>query len=376
MDRLSHRWWQHPDQFDWFTAYINDRGLQTQWRTTTVIFTFALAAVPLALLLSPAGPNSAVTITMSLVASVVGVAGALLWLRRWPTRRQSTAFAGLASASIAASCSAQSDPYTALMGCTTFAVIGGFVAHFHTLALVSFNFVIAMTCATVSAFRLLTDTGDIAMTASAALIVLGLNVGVPFGIHSLTHALRTDLRTSGHDPLTGLLNRRAFGHTAYELLVRDHGDGSACIVVLLVDLDNFKNLNDTRGHAAGDQALAAVGTALREQCPETAVIGRVGGEEFVIVDIGAVGDPAVLAERLRQAIADIPFPITASIGTASAPFNRCAPDTHMATLDALIRAADVAMYIAKHSGGNQVHHHYGQVSGTSATDGSGPIPVR
>jgi Diguanylate cyclase, GGDEF domain len=81
------------------------------------------------------------------------------------------------------------------------------------------------------------------------------------------------------------------------------------------------------------------------------VIGRAGGEEFVIADIDSVTNPAEMAERLRQAIAGLPMQITASIGTASAPVDT---DIDRGLIDGLVGAADAAMYDAKRAGGNRI----------------------
>ena len=89
---------------------------------------------------------------------------------------------------------------------------------------------------------------------------------------------------------------------------------------------------------------------------DTAVIGRSGGEEFVIADIDGTADPAAMAERLRQAIAALPIRITASIGTAGIhPAYR--PGDRGDLLTELIAAADAAMYVAKRRGGNQAGYH-------------------
>lgn len=347
--------WQQADQFDWFSAYIKERGLQTQWRAVVSVFTTSLAVVPILLLRSPTGPDNTVTIAVSIGAAVCAAAFGILWTTRWPTRRQSALFAVLATSSTAATCLAQSDPYSSLMGCTSFAIIGGFVAYFHTVRLVTALVAIAMVTAVIATYRLITSTGDLALAVSCALIVLGLNLGVPFGIRSLAHTLRRDVRSSGHDPLTGLLNRRAFYYGAFELLMRGHG-GDAHLIVTVIDLDNFKNLNDTLGHAVGDQALVSVGAALRDNCPNTAVIGRAGGEEFVIADIGTTVNIAAKAERLRHAISAIPLPVTASVGTASAPLASTSSIADLDVVDQLIRTADAAMYEAKRAGGDRVCH--------------------
>lgn len=339
------------DQFDWFSAYLDDRGLQVLWRAATGGCTLILAALPVALLWSPVGPDTRAGILMSVVAAVLGTAGALLWLARWPTRRQSLLFSLTSITAIATTCLVLSNPYSALMGCTTFAVIGGFVAYFHTLDEVLVTVGVAAVCAAVLVTRLVAQTGDVALAIAALLTVVILNVGVPFGIQSLVHALRTDLRGSDRDPLTGLHNRRSFHQSAYELMMRHQRPGSY-LVIAMIDLDNFKHLNDTQGHAAGDAALIGVGEALEENCRHSAVIGRVGGEEFVVADIQSHPEPPDGADRLRRAISAAAA-VTASIGTARASL--ASPSGKL--IEELIRAADTAMYEAKRAGGDRVCHH-------------------
>jgi diguanylate cyclase (GGDEF)-like protein len=353
---FARRWWsQRSDHYDWLSAYIDDRGLQTRWRIATFTVTAALSTLPLVMLYSPAGPDNRLTVGVSFLAAASGAAGAMLWLKRWPTRRQSVLYSLAASVSIAATCLAQSDPYVGMNGCVTFAVIGGFVAYFHTANQMLANFALAAVCTGVMAYRVTEETGDIALVVGALLIGGALNIGVPFGIESLVHTLRGDVRSSGHDALTGLLNRRSFYPSTYELLMRHPREASLHLIVAVVDLDSFKKVNDTRGHAAGDEVLVSVAAALQATCGPTAVIGRVGGEEFAIAYVGNPTASAVMAELLRQAIADLPAAITASIGTASAPVSTAAANPNQ-LIDSLILTADTAMYQAKRAGGNRAHH--------------------
>lgn len=361
---------RQPDQFDWFSAYLNDRGLQPLWRAATFACTAALAALPVVVIFSPVGPDHTLTVALCLVSAGIAVLGGALWLTRWPTRRQSLVFSLASTAAIATTCLSMSSPYAGLMGCATFAVIGGFVAYFHTLNEVVVNFAVAVICAVILTSRLVVATGDIAQAAAAVITVAALNIGVPFGIESLVHSLRTDLRSSSRDPLTGLHNRRSFHHSTYELMMRHRKSGTH-LVVTMIDLDNFKQLNDTRGHAAGDAALIDVSAALEDTCRRSAVIGRAGGEEFVIADVDTNPSGQAGAERLRQAIADSPSRVTASIGTASARLDDTAERLSPELIDRLIRAADLAMYRAKRAGGNQVCYHDGSIAGPEPADPEG-----
>ena len=121
----------------------------------------------------------------------------------------------------------------------------------------------------------------------------------------------------------------------------------------MLDLDHFKQVNDQRGHAVGDQVLASVGAALRGVLRSRDFAGRNGGEEFAVLlpdtDVAAALE---IAERIRAAIAEISVPgtdvsVTASIGVAGFP-------DHASTLDRLERLADAALYVAKRQGRNRV----------------------
>ncbi|MGO8939551.1 MAG: GGDEF domain-containing protein [Mycobacterium sp.] len=94
-------------------------------------------------------------------------------------------------------------------------------------------------------------------------------------------ALAGDLLRADRDPPTGLLNRRAFRHNALGMILARRGT-DAHLLVLSVDLDNFKALNDDRGHAAGDHALVQVAQAMLTAADNQAVVARSGGEEFLL----------------------------------------------------------------------------------------------
>ena len=156
------------------------------------------------------------------------------------------------------------------------------------------------------------------------------------------------------DPLTGLMNRRAFTASLDRELARSQRHGSP-LSMLLLDVDHFKAINDTRGHPSGDAVLAALGRLLIQQIRKVDLAGRWGGEEFVIALPTTPSDGALIcAERIRQAIsvmvvkdtASEAISLTASIGSASF---REGDD-----IDTLIDRADRAMYVAKSSGRNRV----------------------
>jgi diguanylate cyclase (GGDEF)-like protein len=168
-----------------------------------------------------------------------------------------------------------------------------------------------------------------------------------------------DLRfAAGHDALTGLCNRREFDRALGHALARARRTG-APLALAAVDVDRFKSVNDTLGHLAGDKVLRALALRLRDGFRDADLISRTGGEEFaaILQDLDEQGAFRV-AERVRARVAAGPVnlsgahkgrfaPVTVSIGIAVFPRDG-------STKQALMRAADEALYAAKQAGRNRV----------------------
>ncbi|GAA4865151.1 sensor domain-containing diguanylate cyclase [Actinomycetospora straminea] len=159
------------------------------------------------------------------------------------------------------------------------------------------------------------------------------------------------------DPLTGLPNRRALDRHLEEVLGRRGGDGTPLgVAVAMVDVDRFKQINDTASHARGDEVLRGVATALRSSLRAPDLVARYGGDEFVVVlPDTAVGDAAAALGRARAAVAALPAagavtgPVTLSIGVVAARDGEGPAD--------VLARADAAMYAAKRAGGDAVRTH-------------------
>jgi diguanylate cyclase (GGDEF)-like protein len=158
-------------------------------------------------------------------------------------------------------------------------------------------------------------------------------------------------RQATHDELTGLINRR-------ELLLHlnrlvDEG-AAASVDLLFIDLDRFKDINDSFGHAAGDEVLRVIGERLSAMCTEGAHVSRIGGDEFVILLVDAAEDEAArvardVTIRMREPIQApcVRASVGASIGVARYPISA-------SNAGELLRNADIAMYHAKRAGGSHV----------------------
>ncbi len=166
-------------------------------------------------------------------------------------------------------------------------------------------------------------------------------------------AIEEELRTQAlEDPLTGLANR-SYLAAHVEQAIGSAERSEDHISLLLLDLDRFKNVNDTLGHGAGDELLCAVADRLRSTIRRGDLAARLGGDEFVVVCAGAGGAPhevAALSRRLLDAVA-APYVVDGRELHISASAGLVFADGGDVTAESLLRDADVAMYRAKEHGG-------------------------
>ncbi|WP_442582053.1 diguanylate cyclase domain-containing protein [Mesorhizobium sp. ASY16-5R] len=150
-----------------------------------------------------------------------------------------------------------------------------------------------------------------------------------------------------HDPLTGLANRRRFGEALRTAIAISENSSSNC-AVLFIDLDGFKPVNDTYGHAVGDEVLIAVAEQIAHAAPEGTTVARLGGDEFGIVIPGSTGRESLLflAQRLARDMARPRQFGTSSLAVGATVGIAVHPDDGR-DAEALIASADQAMYAAK-----------------------------
>jgi diguanylate cyclase (GGDEF)-like protein len=191
----------------------------------------------------------------------------------------------------------------------------------------------------------------LSMVAGSILIALG----VADRLRAQRVALSEAESRAQTDPLTGVLNRRSLIERLEAACARAKAR-SLPIALLFIDLDHFKQINDTFGHQAGDACLRAIIAPIHAELRQSDVIGRYGGEEFVVILSSAdAAAAAPIAQRIVERVAELrvsgfgaPINVTCSIGIA-------ASDTLGIWGEPLLAQADAAVYVAKRSGRNQIH---------------------
>lgn len=175
--------------------------------------------------------------------------------------------------------------------------------------------------------------------------------GIVVAVSNLDKAHLRIITLVNTDSLTHLANRRFFIDFLEKAMAFAKRHEQA-LSVIMADLDNFKSLNDTYGHQAGDQVLAAFGQVMHASIRQEDLAARYGGEEFILMLPGTtIEDATILAERLRESLENLAFPPLKTRVTASFGIAQYQPDD---TFETLVKRADEGLYAAKASGRNRV----------------------
>ncbi|OZC47488.1 hypothetical protein CH286_12395 [Rhodococcus sp. WWJCD1] len=307
------------------------------------------------IMLSADGPvgATAVVICMIVLLSTVPV-GAWWWLRSVDASHMPGWFVIYADVGVAVMLLTFADRSLALYGAALFSVIGTYIAYFSRRNVLKFHtaFVNAVILL-LAVLAVVEQPGDPASIVARALVtVLVVNSVLAFRA-----VIQRQLDLANTDSLTGLLNRRGLELRLDRMMARLTEEQSAALMV--VDLDQFKLVNDTYGHAVGDRVLRRTARRLTAATGGRPCVARTGGEEFTIA-VPVCGDSADhLADDIREAVHDASddVPVTVSIGVAvlDAARWRAAVSSYAAAelVRNVLLDADTAMYESKHAGGNR-----------------------
>lgn len=361
-------WLVNPYDYLWIVHHHSMRPLNRQLRFALAAATTMMALGSVLALLSSRGPRgawgTAITLVILVLQAIVVVAIMSLPMPR-TTRRARAYFVGLlifGDLGVAA-VMLTLPPLDGAFGCVLLALTSTICVYFVSSRWVVAHLTFAFWFIVAGAWRVArTDVVDIFGVGSGTVAMMTAVCGAPIASHVAWTLLSADARQSVRDPLTGLRNRRGV-EASLEVTWGRARSSQASLAVVVVDVDDFKAVNDTHGHDEGDEVLQRLAGAMLAGAGDGAVVGRTGGEEFMAILVGTRADLVRRVEsivpRLRvpagpDDTAAHPRSVTVSVGAAvivapSSP-RRSADDFREAQ-----RRADGLMYEAKRAGGDRAH---------------------
>ncbi len=352
---LLSRWWSDRTDYTWLPRFLDTRGLTVPGRKLVAVWCFLFALIAATMQLSRFGSDTALARSIFALGTISGAYAGYRWARNesWPTWRQSVAFVVWADLWLAVTLFfAVRTAFVGTIGCILFIMIGFYAAIVHSprVAISHIGWALAV-CTTLAAMAMSEPVNDDWVVVNLYLMVAGVVFSTAWILQIVWLRLTDDARNAHRDYLTATLNRRGLRDEAQHLL---RSDRTQALIALLIDVDSFKNLNDTHGHVAGDDALTAVADRLIAAAGPDAVVARIGGDEFVVLRGVDRGDIEQVATEIHSAVSSDsdPYPVSASTGVSV----YLSPETDLPdrAVNELIEHADNAMYRAKKRGGDRI----------------------
>ncbi|MDV6259942.1 GGDEF domain-containing protein [Rhodococcoides yunnanense] len=347
------QWWALPVDYGWNVAYARSQRALDVTRVFIGIWCWLYGAAAAIAMTIPALADGRLGRWPLWVSVVTTVPLGLAWvIGGWPSWRLSIAFVLYADILLAAVLLTIDEPSMVLPMAALFTVIASYVVGFHGPKLFTAHHVFALFTTIALYVSAVTEGPEQRLQTNLYLVMLILVMfSAPLICHTFLMLLRRDATGAFYDPLTGMQNRRGFDAAIGNLDFRSDTHTSATAVV--IDLDNFKAVNDRYGHEHGDFVIRMTAVRILEVFPTPAITVRLGGEEFAIVCVDDLDSVIERSELLRIRLCDITdrSPLTASLGIAEAVVE--ARDI-VADINDLLSCADNAMYQAKRLGGDRV----------------------
>ncbi|MGV0152540.1 GGDEF domain-containing protein [Rhodococcus sp. GB-02] len=358
MRTLTREWLVLPDQYDRFTRYLRDNGLTTATRLLLGIIVIGLGVCALLNRFSPAGPTSTIALFFNTVVVIACFIVGVSWWVFGPTKRRSFGFVVFCDIAVTISVVGDSSQLARLLTCVIFALIGIYIAYFHNPKLQIAHLAFSLLVIAVAAQPILFGPNrDPALGVSKVLVVVTALVVCAFISQIVLTMLSVDASSSDLDPLTGLLNRRGLDRHVEKVLEGFQRQESAALLVIAIDIDRFKTINDVHGHDVGDRIILRVSQRLSAWAHADAVVARVGGDEFVLVQplpVPAIGPMLDSIGPAMHSNAD-EIQSTSSIGIAVRTHKFVAGEERTRAFTDMQKVADSAMYESKRLGGGRVH---------------------
>lgn len=358
--RMVGEWWNTPTDYRAQVEYFTKRSLRGLIQSLVGLGVGMVGLITVVAQFSVVDTGGVPDRVASMVfAASTFVWSWVWWLGRWPSHRASYAMIVNVDIGVTVVTLLNQKVLAGTFLLSALTLVSFYLIFFDGPRILALHSLWVLVSITAVAAEIATDVGGDLVLAFVKLTAGGALAVAPAAAHFGIWALRNEANEAATDPLTGLLNRRGLNLHIGDLLRRDRNP-TADVMVIVIDLDRFKAVNDRFGHAVGDEVLVRCARRLESVVRGGALVARVGGEEFVVVDILESGDCLAVADRIRVGLSGRGdhVPVTASIGITGAPASHFAgpPGEHAILLGALVSRADDAMFVAKRDGGDAVSY--------------------
>ena len=350
------QWWALPVDYGWNVAYARyQRALDiTRVLIGVCCWLYGIAAA-IALTIPGIGDSNLGRWTLWFTLGTTVPVGVAWFIGGWPSWRMSLAFVVYADVVLAAVVLTVDSPSAVLPMAALFTVVGSYVVGFHGPKLVTAHHVFALvTTIALYVSAMVSDPAQGPRTNLYLVMLILVMLAAPLICHFFLMLLRRDATGAFYDPLTGMRNRRGFDAAIGALESRPGSE--LAVVAVVIDIDNFKSVNDRYGHEHGDAAIRLTASRILEVFPAPAISVRLGGEEFAVICADGLETVMRRSELLRTRLCarSDTAPLTASLGVAEAVV--VTREIHTG-VDEVLAYADQAMYQAKGLGGDRVAHY-------------------
>lgn len=350
-------WWSHPFDYSFAITHHSTRSLHLPYRLLMAVATTGMGICSVLLLASDRGPSGTLARAWPLVVLVAQAVFVVTVLVAPAPRSARTARVAFVSAAVFCDVGLTSvlllySPVVSAVACALFALPSALCAFCLSARWMVAHLVWCSAVIAICGYRTALSGEFDSWAVAAGIVVMLMAVCLmPTATHIAWSLLSADARDSLIDPLTGVLNRRGLW-SAIRPMWSDAVDSGAVLVVIMVDVDDFKSVNDRHGHDVGDAVLRELAGALDAAAPATAAVARTGGEEFTVVmaRTEAEVEAAVHAVPGTVDAAVRTVPITVSVGAAVV--DAAADGDLVSAVRRATRTADDLMYTAKRAGGD------------------------
>ncbi|WP_299569811.1 diguanylate cyclase [uncultured Williamsia sp.] len=350
-------WWTHPFDYSFAITHHSTRSLHLPYRLLMAVATTGMGICSMLLLASDRGPSGTLARAWPVVVLVAQAVFVVIVLVAPAPRSARTARIAFVSAAVFCDVGLTSvlllySPVVSAVACALFALPSALCAFCLSARWMVAHLVWCTAVIAICGYRTALSGEFDSWAVAAGIVVMLMAVCLmPTATHIAWSLLSADARDSLIDPLTGVLNRRGLW-SAIRPLWSSALDSGAVLAVIMVDVDDFKSVNDRHGHDVGDAVLRELAAAVDVAAPSTSAVARTGGEEFTVLAAGTDDEVGAVVQELPAAVGAAVRTVTITVSVGAAIVHPTVGGDLAPIVRRATRAADDLMYEAKRAGGD------------------------